>query len=56
MKESVEIRGLKFLKKIKQKVVFVPTHLGGGEELYTQTGFFFVQSILAERYIHRREM
>ena len=28
---------------------------GGGEELYTQMGFF-VQSISADRYIHRREM
>ena len=27
-----------------------------GEELYTQMGFFIVQSILADRYIHRREM
>ena len=27
-----------------------------GEELYTQTGFFFVQSIFADRYIHRREL
>ena len=28
---------------------------GGGEELYTQMGFF-VQTILADRYIHRREV
>ena len=28
---------------------------GGGEELYTQMGFF-VQTILADRYIHRRDM
>ena len=27
-----------------------------GEELYTQMGFFFVQTILADRYIHRREL
>ena len=38
-------------------LIFVPTPLEGGEELYTQLGFFFfVQSILADRYIHRREM
>ena len=37
--------------------IFVPTPLvgGGGEELYTQMGFFFL-TILADRYIHRREM
>ena len=34
---------------------FVPTPLVGGE-LYTQLGFIFVQSILADGYIHRREM
>ena len=28
---------------------------GGGEELYTQM-FFFVQTILADRYIHCREI
>ena len=28
---------------------------GGGEELYTQMGFF-VQSTLADRYFHRREI
>ena len=33
---------------------FVPTPLEG-EELYTQMGFF-VQTILADRYIHRREL
>ena len=27
-----------------------------GEELYTQLVFFFVQSIFADRYIHRREL
>ena len=31
----------------------IPT-LVGREELYTQLGFF-VKSILADRYIHRRE-
>ena len=30
-------------------------HLWGGGELYTQMGFF-VQTILADRYIHRSEM
>ena len=33
----------------------VPTPPLEGEELYTQMGFF-VQSILADRYIHRREL
>ena len=28
---------------------------GGGGTIYSN-GFFFVQSILADRYIHRREM
>ena len=28
---------------------------GGGEELYNQMGFF-VQTVLADRYFHRREM
>ena len=27
-----------------------------GEELHTQMGFFFVQTILADRYINPREM
>ena len=37
--------------------ITVPTPtLVGSEELYTQLGFFFVQSILADRYIHRREL
>ena len=39
---------------MQQNVIIVPTHLWG-EELYTQMGFF-VQSILADRYINRREM
>ena len=30
-------------------------HFSGEEELYTQL-VFFVQSILADRYIHRREL
>ena len=34
----------------------VPTPLVGGGELYTQIGFAFVKTILADRYIHRREM
>ena len=34
---------------------FVPTPLEGGGTIYSN-GFFFVQSILADRYIHRREM
>ena len=42
--------------------IVVPTPLvgggggGGGEELYTQMGFFLGRTILADRYIHRREM
>ena len=34
--------------------IIVPTQLVGGEELFNQMGFF-VQSILADWYIHRRE-
>ena len=39
-------------------ILIVATPLGGGgggEELYNQMGFF-VQTILADRYIHRRKM
>ena len=42
-------------------IIIVPTPLEGGgggggeEELYTQIGFF-VQTIFADRYIHRREL
>ena len=32
-----------------------PHFSGEGGTVYS-TGFFFVQSILADRYIHRREM
>ena len=39
--------------KSKTNFLFRP-HLWG-EELYTQMGFF-VQTILADRHIHRREM
>ena len=35
--------------------LFVPTPLEG-EELQTQMGYFFVQTILSDRYIHRREL
>ena len=46
----------KIVVKLYIKLIFVPTPLeGGGEELCTQMGFF-VQSILADRYIHRREL
>ena len=38
---------------IAHKLLFRP--LLRGEELYTQMGFF-VQTILADRYIHRREL
>ena len=41
------------LVKYTIKLLFRP-HLWG-EELYTQM-VFFVQSILADRYIHRREI
>ena len=40
-------------KKLQQSFLFRP-HLRG-EELYTPIGFY-VQTILADRYIHRREM
>ena len=36
-----------------ENLLFRPTLVG--EELYTQMGFF-VQSILADRYNHRREL
>ena len=49
---------LVFLNSVSAHI-FVPTHLEGGgeegEELYTQM-HFFVQSVLAVRYIHRREL
>ena len=42
-------------KKLYGKIsVIVPTHMRG-EELYTQMGFL-VRTILADRYIHRREL
>ena len=34
---------------------FVPTPLEGRGTIYS-TGFFFAQSIFADRYIHRREL
>ena len=37
------------------KGVIVPTPLEGGGTIYSN-GFFFVQSIFADRYIHRREL
>ena len=51
---SLEITPFKGLLKI---FILVPTSLEGrgGEELYTHE-FFFVQSILVDRYIHRREL
>ena len=39
---------------IKLEDLIVPTPFEG-EELYTQMGFF-VQSVLADRYIHRRKL
>ena len=36
-------------------ILFVPTPLEGGGTIYSN-GFFFVQSILTDRYIHRREL
>ena len=35
--------------------LFVPIPLVGGGTIYSN-GFFFVQTILADRYIYRREM
>ena len=35
--------------------LIVPTPVEGGGTIYS-TGFFFVQSILADRYINRREL
>ena len=34
--------------------IFVPTPLVGGRTIYSNV--FFVQTILADRYIHRREI
>ena len=39
---------------VNHSLLFVPTPLEGGGTIYSN-GFFFVQSILADRYIHRRE-
>ena len=51
-----------FLRRVFEKnslkCIIVPTPLvggGGGGTIYSN-GFFFVQKILADRYIHRREM
>ena len=38
-----------------RRTLIVPTPLEGGEELYTQMGFF-AQTILVDRYIHRKEL
>ena len=60
----VEIASFRYILKVTifennliyKDYFFVPTPtLVGREELYTQLGFF-VQSILADRYIHRREL
>ena len=37
------------------RLFVVPTPLEGGGTIYSN-GFFFVQPILADRYIHRREL
>ena len=39
----------------KDITVFVPTPLEGGATIYSN-GFFFVQTILADQYIHRGEL
>ena len=38
-----------------KRLVIVPTPLEGGGTIYSN-GFFFVQSIFADQYIHRREL
>ena len=43
------------IEQLSEKNLFVPTPLEGGGTIYS-TGFFFVQSILADRYIHRSEL
>ena len=43
-----------FARSKKNKLLF-PTPLEGEGTIYSN-GFFFVQSILADRYIHRREL
>ena len=47
--ERLDIRNFKFL-------IIVPTPLEGGGRNYILKWVFFVQSILADRYIHRREL
>ena len=42
-------------QKFQTDLIIVPTLLEGGGTIYSN-GFFFVQSILADRYIHRREL
>ena len=49
---------INWLSELFQKLVvplIVPTPLEGEGTIYSN-GFFFVQSILADRYIHRREL
>ena len=45
-----------FENDIRKTVNCSDPTFSGEEELYTQLGFFFVQSILADRNIHRREL
>ena len=40
------------IRNYSKNRIIVPSHISGGEELYTQMGFI-VQSILADRYNHR---
>ena len=47
----------KFCSVVKKKTseIFVPTTLEGGGTIYSN-GFFFVQTILADRFNNRREL
>ena len=42
------------LIEMSRRILIVPTPLVGAGTIYSN-GFFFVQSILADRYIHRAE-
>ena len=50
-----EIANFSFKPRFGRTKVIVPTPLEGWGTIYS-TGFFFVQSIFTDRYIHRREL
>ena len=50
-----EINQYYYMACMEPSMIIVPTPLVGGGTIYSN-GFFFVPWILADRYIHRREM